>query len=206
MPGRRPAGAARAQAAALRQQRVPRRRHHDDGVAWGRPCALCAAPDQRQPARAGGRRALRDVRGADSRRRTSMWWMWRAAPCCAPAGPCYLLFTDPHGPSALPVRAGALPLLPRTSGSVRASGTNWRSRSGWPSSSATPRRAGRSPSTRARPVPPNRSCPWAPGRRSRRPTPRLAVAAPDTEALLIRGAGTGPAAGRLPSGPHRRLL
>ena len=36
--------------------------------------------------------------------------------------------------------------------------------------------------------------------------PALSVAAPDTEALLIRGPGAGSSAGRLPSGPGGRLL
>ena len=83
---------------------------------------------------------------------------------------CYLLFTAEGAAAALPRRARPLPVLPGLRARRPASGTSWRSRSGWRSSSATRCWAGRSPSTRARPGPPSPSCRSAPGTRSSPPT------------------------------------
>ena len=139
-------------------------------------------------ARAAGRRALRDVRGRRSPTSTSTSSTCRAAALMCTCRPCYLLFTDRAGRAALPRGA-------RTATSSfpgfrlgRPTGTTCRSRSGWRSCSATPRRTGWSRSTRARPAPPSPSCRWPPGtaiagREPRRWPPLL----PDVEALLVRG-------------------
>ena len=59
----------------------------------------------------------------------------RALMCTCRA--CYLLFTDRAGRPALPRRAGPLPVLPGLRARRGATGTRWRSRSAWPSSSPT---------------------------------------------------------------------
>ena len=61
--------------------------------------------------------------------------------------------------AALPRRPRPVPVLPRRRGRRRASGTSWRSRSGWRSSSPTPRWAARWPSIPGRPAPPSSELP-----------------------------------------------
>ena len=107
--------------------------------------------------------------------------------------PCYLLFTD----SNAHLRYRSVPdryLSFADFELARPNGTSWRSRSDWPSSSATPGWTGRWPSIRVPPAPPNPSCRWTPGTPCWRRT-RSCPCGPDTEALLIRVPGPDRAAG-----------
>ncbi len=187
--------------AVARSDRPPRR--PDAGPR--RTARRGAPPDPREPAGATRRGALRDVRGADRGAAPARRRPGRPRP-------------DVHLPPLLPAvhrrgrelryRAGArpVPVLRRLRARRPASGTSWRSRSGWRSSSSTRCSAGRSPSTRARPARPSPSCRSAPGTRSWTPTRRSRTLAPDVEALIVRGARTGPRPAGLLPGADRPLL
>ena len=66
---------------------------------------------------------------------TRTWSTSTAAALMCTCRPCYLLFTAERRRAALPRRARPLPVLPGLRARRRASGTSWRSRSAWRSSS-----------------------------------------------------------------------
>ena len=155
---------------------------------------------------AAGRRALRDVRGADRR---------RASAC----GECRRPPADVRLPRLLPAvhrhprhaalsrGARSLPGLPGVRAGPPANGRPCRFRSGWRSSSATRRWTGRSRSIPGPAGATESELDLAAWNDIRAADPRVDMLADDTEALLVRVPDDDETAtARVLSGAHRRLL